>query len=526
MDSNLHKESMNELGLQDLGDISWDCSQPRLIEEVIQRKEGRFSNTGAVIVETGKYTGRSPKDKYFVKDDQNEGIINWGEVNAPISQKDYENLYQRAADSLKGKDVFVQNLRAGAEPGYQLNLRVITEKAWHSLFARNLFIRPSLEDAANQEPEFTILHCGDFKVEPGRYGTKSDIFVIINFTKRIVLAGGTTYAGEIKKAVFTVLNYLLPRRDVLSMHCSANIGEKSDVSLFFGLSGTGKTSLSSDPNRQLIGDDEHGWSEKGVFNFEGGCYAKTINLDEKLEPLIWSATNRFGTVIENVCFDLESGIINFRDDSLTENTRSAYPLHFIENYFEKGYAGHPQSIFFLSADASGVLPPIAKLDLEQAIYFFLSGYTSKLAGTETGLGIEPQATFSACFGAPFLPLHPSVYASLLARKIKEHNTNVWLVNTGWISGAYGIGRRIPLPYSRAIINSVVNHQLEKVEFERENNFNLLIPRECPEVPAELLNPINTWKSHDKFVEAAENLKQEFKANYSKYKVQKWKEIFN
>lgn len=526
MDSNLHEKSLKDLGLRELGSIFWDCTQTRLVEKVIQRNEGNFSNTGAVIVQTGKYTGRSPKDKYIVQDEQNGGNINWGDVNVPISQNDYEHLYLKAVESLRTKDVFVQNLRAGAEPGYQLKIRVISEKAWHSLFARNLFIRPAQDDAAKQEPEFTILHCGDFKVEPGKYGTKSDIFVVIDFTKRVVLAGGTTYAGEIKKAVFTVLNYLLPRRNVLSMHCSANIGGKSDVSLFFGLSGTGKTSLSSDPNRQLIGDDEHGWSENGIFNFEGGCYAKTINLDEKLEPLIWSATNRFGSVIENVCFDSESGIIDFRNDSLTENTRSAYPLQYINNYYEKGYAGHPQTIFFLTADASGVLPPIAKLDLEQAIYFFLSGYTSKLAGTETGLGLEPQATFSACFGAPFLPLHPSVYASLLAQKIQEHNTNVWLVNTGWISGSYGIGRRIPLPYSRAIINSAVNHHLEKVEFEQEKYFNLLIPRECPEVPAEILNPANTWKSENEFARAAEKLKQEFKANYSKYKDLKWQEIFN
>ncbi len=519
------KYGIGQIGLRDVRSIYWDLTQPELMEMIIERKEGYLSADGAVIVETGKYTGRSPKDKYIVKDEspQKEEIF-WGEINFPIQRANFENIFEQVKEYFKNREIFVQNLAAGAEPDYRLPIRVITDKAWHSLFARNLFIRNDPFLAADQKPEFSLIHCGDFMIEPGKYGTKSGAFVIIDFRDSLVLIGGTTYAGEIKKAIFTVLNYLLPLKDVLSMHCSANIGDTSDVSLFFGLSGTGKTSLSSDPKRQLIGDDEHGWSDNGIFNFEGGCYAKTIRLRNDLEPLIWAATNRFGSVIENVCFNQQTRQIDFDNDKLTENTRSAYPLHYIENYYEKGYAGHPEDIFFLSADASGILPPIAKLDPDQASYFFLSGYTSKLAGTERGLGLEPQATFSSCFGAPFLPLHPKRYADLLALKIRNHKTNVWLVNTGWISGSYGVGQRIPLPYSRAIITSAINHQLEKVEFQKDSALGLLIPHSCPDVPAEVLNPINTWKSKEEFNKTAENLKQEFRKNFEQYKSFGIKEI--
>lgn len=520
------KYGIETIGLKGVRTIFWDLSQTELIEKIIIKNEGIFSNLGAVVVNTGKYTGRSPKDKYIVSDDDcPDDRINWGDINTPISRHNFETIYQKVLNYFINRDIFVQNLKAGAEPGYQLSIRIITDKAWHSLFARNLFIRPNAEDAAAQEPEFTILHCGDFNIDPQVFGTRSEAFIILDFTQRIVLIGGTTYAGEIKKAIFTVLNYLLPLRNVLSMHCSANIGAKSDVSLFFGLSGTGKTSLSSDPHRQLIGDDEHGWSENGIFNFEGGCYAKTIHLKEELEPLIWAATNRFGSLIENVRIDPISRMIDFEDESITENTRSAYPLHYINNYFEKGYAGHPETIFFLTADASGVLPPISKLDVNQAIYFFLSGYTSKLAGTERGLGLEPQATFSTCFGAPFLPLRPNIYADLLAKNIKEHKTTVWLVNTGWISGSYGIGRRIPLPYSRTIITSVINHDLDKVEYEKDAIFNLMIPRECPGIPAKILNPIDAWESKEDYEKSAQRLKAEFQGNFEKYRALGIKDIF-
>lgn len=504
-------------GIHNVRNVYWNLFPPELVEQFVMRKEGELGGLGSVVVCTGQHTGRSPNDKFVVRHaDDKDGDIWWGKVNQPISPEKFEHIYQKMLAYLQGRDIFVQDLYAGAHPEYTIPIRVISEKAYASLFANNLFLRQPVESMSSHRPEWVVLHCPEFQAEPAVDGTHSSTVILVDLIRNLILIGGTSYAGEIKKSIFTVLNYIYPRKDILSMHCSANVGSRGDVALFFGLSGTGKTTLSSDPERRLIGDDEHGWSESGVFNFEGGCYAKTINLKAELEPLIWEATRRFGTVLENVVLDPNTRIADFDSTKFTENTRAAYPIDYVPNHVKEGYAGHPENIFFLTADAFGVLPPISRLTHEQAMYYFLSGYTSKIAGTEKGLGQEPQATFSTCFGAPFLPLKPGVYAELLGRLITHHNVKVWLVNTGWTGGPFGVGSRIKLPYTRAMIHAVLDQGLEDVSFHQDELFGLWIPESCPGVPADLLSPQKTWSDPDAYRILAHDLVARFEDNFSQY----------
>jgi len=497
--------------------IYWNYSPAKLIEEGLRRNEVLLSASGVVIASTGTHTGRSPNDRFVVNyDNENSEDIWWGPVNQPIDPHYFDQLLQKLLAFFQNRDLFVQDLVAGTHPDYQLPIRIITEKAWHNLFARNLFLHSPHSNSTDYIPEFTVIHSESFQAFPPTDGTRTGTFILLDFEKRMVLIGGTGYAGEIKKSVFAIMNYLLPRQNILSMHSSANLGMKGDVALFFGLSGTGKTTLSSAPQRRLIGDDEHGWCEDGVFNIEGGCYAKTIRLNQKLEPLIWEATHHFGSILENVDFDTETHIVNFDSDKWTENTRAAYPLSFIPDHVQEGRAGHPDHIFFLTADAFGVMPPIAKLTHQQALYYFLSGYTSKVAGTETDLGKEPQATFSTCFGAPFLPLHPYRYAELLGENITRHKVTVWLINTGWTGGPYGKGSRISLPYTRAMINAVLDHKLDDVSLWQDDYFRLFIPEHCPGVPTEILNPKKTWEDPDAYHRSAQSLITRFEENFSQY----------
>jgi phosphoenolpyruvate carboxykinase (ATP) len=504
-------------GLRNLNNVYWNLSTGSLIEQIIARKEAELSNHGAVLVNTGQHTGRSPNDKFIVQyGTADERDVCWSKINQPITPEKAARIHQKMCAYLQGRDVFVQDMLAGAHPAYHLPIRVVTEHAWHNLFARNLFIRLPQEKLKGHIPQFTVIQCPDFQADPELDGTNTGTFIILDLTKRYILIGGTSYAGEIKKSIFSVLNYLLPRQGILAMHCSANVADDGNTALFFGLSGTGKTTLSSDPERRLIGDDEHGWGNDGVFNFEGGCYAKTIKLKNELEPLIWQACHEFGTVLENVVYDPTSRALDFDSAKLTENTRAAYPLDFIPNHVPEGYAGHPNHIFFLSADAFGVLPPISLLTPEQAMYYFLSGYTSKLAGTEKGLGVEPQTTFSNCFGAPFLPLQPGIYAKLLGEKISNHHSKVWLINTGWTGGPYGIGQRIKLPYTRAMIKAALTDQLENVAFSKEPYFGLMIPTECPGVPKEVLDPQETWASKTAYQQQARSLISRFEKNFDQF----------
>ncbi len=504
-------------GLHHLRTVFWNLVPSALVEQAVLRQEGELVSGGALVVNTGKFTGRSPSDKYLSNTRSLEGqMIWWGKINQPLAPERFHQLYMKIRAYLQGRDVFVQDMAVGAHPNYAFPIRVISEKAWASLFAYNLFRRLPPEQLSRHVPQYTILHCPDFEALSEEDGTRSGTVIAIDFERRLILIAGTSYAGEIKKSMFSVMNYELPRRGVLSMHCSANVGPEGDVALFFGLSGTGKTTLSSDPERALIGDDEHGWAEDGIFNIEGGCYAKTIHLNANLEPLIWAAVHRFGTVLENVVYHPETRSLDFDDDRFTENTRAAYPLEFIPNCHIEGFAGHPRHIFLLTADAFGVMPPIARLTPEQSLYYFLSGYTSKLAGTEKGLGSEPQATFSACFGAPFLPLHPEVYAGLLGKKIQEHQVNVWLVNTGWTGGPYGIGRRMRLPYTRAMIRAALKNQFEGVRFYQDESFHLWIPESCPGVPSEVLNPQQTWENQESYRRQAAMLIEQFEANFRQF----------
>jgi phosphoenolpyruvate carboxykinase (ATP) len=509
------KYGLENHGIYHAETIYWNLSTPKLYEESIMRHEGRIAHLGPLVVRTGQHTGRSPKDKFVVREPSSEHNIWWGDVNRPISPEKYEHLKARMLAYTAGKDLFVQDCYAGADPHYRMPIRIITERAWHSLFARNLFIQPNHDDLLNHIPEFTVIDIPSFQANPEEDGTRSEVFVILNFAEKLVLIGGTEYAGEIKKSIFTILNYTLPLQGVLSMHCSANIGKQGDTAVFFGLSGTGKTTLSADPNRVLIGDDEHGWSDNGVFNFEGGCYAKVIRLSAAAEPEIYQTTRQFGTVLENVAFDTETGRLDLDDDSLTENTRAAYPISHIPNVTLEGMGGHPKNIIMLTADAFGVLPPIAKLTQEQAMYHFLSGYTAKVAGTEKGV-TEPQATFSACFGAPFLTLHPSVYAELLGKKIAEHQVNVWLVNTGWTGGGYGTGSRMKIAYTRAMVNAALEGALEHIETETEPFFGLSVPTHVPGVPTEVLNPRNTWSDKAAYDVQARKVADMFRENYKKF----------
>ncbi len=507
---------LDYLGIGNINNVYWNLTTPALYEQIIRRREGVISHLGPVIMRTGTFTGRSPNDKFIVKEPSTESEISWGDVNVPFSEENFDKVYSRVLAYLQGSDIFVQDCYAGAEKNYRTSIRVITEYAWHNLFARNMFLRiKSLEEHESFEPEFTIINLPKFHAVPELDGTRSEAFVLIHYAKKLVLIGGTSYAGEIKKSVFSILNFILPHKKVLSMHCSANESNNGDVALFFGLSGTGKTTLSADPKRALIGDDEHGWSDNGIFNFEGGCYAKVIRLSKEAEPDIYKTTRKFGTILENVVFDTHWRKPDLDDDSFTENTRAAYPITHIDNIVADGIGEHPKNIIFLTADAFGTLPPISKLTSAQAMYHFLSGYTAKVAGTERGI-TEPQATFSTCFGAPFMPLHPTVYAKILGEKIDEHKVNIWLVNTGWTGGPYGIGERMSIKYTRALLDAALNGDLNDVQYDEDPIFGLAIPQSCKNVPAEILNPRNTWDDKEAYDKQAKKLATLFKENFKKY----------
>ncbi len=492
----------------------WEnLTPPELIEHALRRGEGILGKDGQFIVDTRPHTGRSPKDKAFVKERSSEEHIDWGDTNAPIDAAVFDNLWEKVRAYLSERDVYALDAYVGADERYRVPIRVYTEFAWHNLFAHHLFITPE-KPVPGFVPDFTVVDAALFEADPQRDGTRSSTFILVNFEKRMILIGGTKYAGEIKKSVFTVMNYLLPLRDTLPMHCSANVGEDGDVAIFFGLSGTGKTTLSSDPHRPLIGDDEHGWSSDGVFNFEGGCYAKVIRLSPTAEPEIWAATNHFSTVIENVVYDERTRELDVNSDAKTENTRSAYPLSFIPNIVPASMGSHPNTIIMLTADAFGVLPPISKLTREQAMYHFLSGYTAKVAGTERGV-TEPQATFSTCFGAPFMVHHPTVYSKLLGRKIDEHDVECWLVNTGWSGGPYGIGKRMSIAHTRAMVNAAIEGRIPN-EFEHEPFFGLAIPKSVPGVPSDVLNPRNVWTDKNAYDAQADKLAHLFFDNFKRF----------
>ncbi|MGM8211933.1 phosphoenolpyruvate carboxykinase (ATP) [Virgibacillus sp. W0430] len=513
MNSIKHSSVLNDLSSKTR--IYENLSVPLLVENILSHREGELTVTGAIQATTGKYTGRSPKDRFIVRDDVSEGNVDWGAVNQAIDEESFDKLYNKVIMHLQEKDeIYVFKGFAGADENYRLPVQVINEYAWHNLFARQMFIRPSENELKEHEAEFTVISAPTFKADPAIDGTKSETFIIISFKRRTVLIGGTEYAGEIKKSIFSVMNYLLPLQNILSMHCSANVGQEGDVALFFGLSGTGKTTLSADPYRHLIGDDEHGWGPNGVFNIEGGCYAKCIDLSEEKEPQIFNAI-RFGSVLENVVLDGITRTPDYSDTTLTENTRAAYPLENIDNIVSPSIAGHPNTILFLTADASGTLPPISKLTKEQAMYHFLSGYTSKLAGTERGI-TEPQATFSACFGSPFLPLAPSTYAEMLGEKIDQFNSNVFLVNTGWTGGSYGIGKRMKLAYTRAMVHAALEGELNTVETTKDEVFGLNIPLHVPGVPDDVLVPKVAWDDKAEYDKRAKELAMEFHKNFAKF----------
>ncbi|MBG9448288.1 phosphoenolpyruvate carboxykinase [Cytobacillus firmus] len=506
----------NELSeLLNGSNIQVQLSVPQLVEKVLNRNEGSLTSTGAVRATTGKYTGRSPKDKYIVEEASNKDKMDWGSVNQPISEEAFSNLYNKVINYLKEKEeVFVFKGFAGADKKHRMPIQVINEYAWHNLFAHQLFIRPAEDELLDHQAEFTVISAPNFKADPAVDGTKSETFIIISFERRTVLIGGTEYAGEMKKSIFSVMNYMLPENGILPMHCSSNVGREGDVALFFGLSGTGKTTLSADPNRKLIGDDEHGWSANGVFNIEGGCYAKCINLSREKEPQIFDAI-RFGAVLENVVVNSETRVADYDDSTLTENTRAAYQLQAIDNIVDPSIAGHPNTIVFLTADAFGVLPPISKLSKEQAMYHFLSGYTSKLAGTERGI-TSPQATFSTCFGSPFLPLPANRYAEMLGEKIDEHNAKVFLVNTGWTGGEYGVGERMKLAYTRAMVEAALEGELNNVETIKDEIFGLEIPQHVTGVPDEVLQPNKTWADQAAYEAKAIELAAKFRENFKKF----------
>ncbi|MET3539100.1 phosphoenolpyruvate carboxykinase (ATP) [Chryseobacterium limigenitum] len=508
-------ESLRNIGITSNKEVYWNLSEPQLISQTLKKGQGIITRSGALACDTGEFTGRSPKDKYIVMDGKTKDSIWWGDINHPFSPEDFERLYDSVTAHLSGTDIYVRDVYACAKPEYRLNIKVITETPWSNLFVNNLFLRPTEQELETFQHEWLILNAPDFKAISEIHKTRQHNFTIINFTRKIILIGGSGYTGEIKKGVFTVLNYILPfEKNVLSMHCSANIGANGDTSVFFGLSGTGKTTLSADPSRKLIGDDEHGWDDESVFNFEGGCYAKCIGLSKEKEPQIFSAV-RSGTLLENVRFFEGTDIVDYDNVSVTENTRAAYPIDFINNAVHPSIGKTPNNIFFLTCDAFGVLPPISKLSVGQAMYHFISGYTAKVAGTEAGI-TEPQTTFSACFGKPFLPLHPTQYAELLGKKLKENNIKVWLINTGWSKGAYGTGERIKLSYTRAMISAVLENKLENVDFVRDAVFGLQMPVECEGVPSEILNPKNTWDDQSAYDEKALHLAAQFVQNFKSF----------
>lgn len=505
------------LGLHQLEQVYWNLTTAQLYEMAIRRREGHVAHRGALVTRTGSFTGRAPNDKFIVDEPSSRDKVWWGKVNRPFTEAAFERLYQRACRFLEGKEVFVQDLLAGADPSYELPIRVITQDAWHALFARNMFIRPSNfgRTLAPDEPQFTVLHVPHLHAMPSQDETHSEAFILVHLGRRLVLIGGTHYAGEIKKSIFSVMNYLLPQRGVLSMHSSANIGETGDVAVLFGLSGTGKTTLSADPKRRLIGDDEHAWGDHGVFNLEGGCYAKVINLDPAKEPLIHAVTQRFGTVLENVGMDHQSRRLDLYDASLTENTRAAYPITHIPGALYPGIAGHPKTIVMLTADAFGVLPPIARLTVEQAEYHFISGYTAKVAGTEKGV-TEPTATFSTCFGAPFMSLHPGIYADLLGARMRANGVTCWLVNTGWTGGPYGVGHRMDIDYTRTMLNAALDGQLDQVPMRVDPHFGFEVPTVCPGIPDQVLDPSTTWPDSAAYAKKASELVAAFHRNFVQF----------
>lgn len=516
-------EKLKYLGFQNTTTI-WNISRDNLIQKTLDLNLGVLNDTGALCIDTGEFTGRSPKDKFTVKDALTENAVDWNNINQPFSPENFDKLQAKIVAHLDAKnEIFVRDVAACADPTYNVNVRVVTETPWASLFADNMFIRLKDEALQNFSPDWTILCAPSYHADAAECCTRQHNFSIINFTKKVILIGGSAYTGEIKKGIFTVLNFELPHlKNVLSMHCSANIGNDNDTALFFGLSGTGKTTLSADPNRKLIGDDEHGWSDAGVFNFEGGCYAKCVDLTEEKEPDIFRAIKP-GAILENVRFFEGTNKVNFEDVSVTENTRVSYPLYHINNIAVPSVGTIPKNIFFLSYDAFGVLPPISKLTEAQAMYLFISGYTSKVAGTEAGV-TEPQTTFSACFGAAFLPLHPTKYAEMLGKKLKESGANVWLINTGMTGGVYGVGKRMSLKYTRALITEALNGDLEKVAYETLPIFNFQIPTSCPGVPSEILNPRNTWEDKAAYDAKATELAEKFNENFKKYAAQASTEI--
>jgi phosphoenolpyruvate carboxykinase (ATP) len=504
-----------EMALAHVGKVHWQLSPAALVEEAIRQKEGMLSQEGALLCDTGKFTGRSPRDRFIVQDEKTRDTIWWGPVNTPLAPDLFDALYQRMAQFLKKRKVYIRDVYASALPAYRLPIRVVNTVAWHNLFCHNLFLRPTQEVLSDFIPEFTIINIPAFQADPTLDGTRHPNFTIINFSKRIILIGGTGYAGEMKKSIFTVLNYLLPQNhEVFPMHCAANKELQGNTAIFFGLSGTGKTTLSADPKRQLIGDDEHGWYEQGIFNFEGGCYAKTIDLSPEKEPQIFRAI-KFGTILENMRFVAGTREVDYANATITENTRSAYPLEYIPNAVSPSVGGIPQHIFFLTCDALGVLPPIAKLSREQAMYHFIAGYTAKIAGTEVGV-TAPRAIFSACFGTPFLPLHPTQYATMLGQKMEAHAVSVWLVNTGWAGGPYGVGERMQLVHTRAVITAALSGVLDEATYTRDSVFGVAIPTKCPGVPTALLDPSSSWQDKAAYTAQAQALAQAFNDNFKQY----------
>jgi phosphoenolpyruvate carboxykinase (ATP) len=501
-------------GLQNLRRVYWNLASPALYEEAVFRGEGRLADEGPFVVNTGKHTARAAADKFVVREPSSEEWIWWGNYNRPFAPEAFQGLLARALGYLQGRDVFVQDCYAGADPDYRMPVRIVTEFAWHSLFARTMFLKPqTLDEYKRHVPEFTVIAAPGFNASPLIDSTRTETFIVLHPAERIAIIGGSSYGGEIKKTIFTVLNAMLPFEGVLPMHCSGNVGPAGDVAIFFGLSGTGKTTLSADPKRRLIGDDEHGWSDNGVFNFEDGCYAKVIRLSPTAEPQIFACTRRFGTILENVVFDPRTRHLDLNDDKLTENTRAAYPLSFIDNALPEKRAGNPKNVVFLTCDASGVLPPISRLTPDQAVYHFMSGYTSKIAGTEIGLGKEPEITFSACFGAPFMVHHPYRYAQMLKAKILKHGASVWLVNTGWTGGPFGIGKRISIQHTRALLNAALEGKLANVEYWQDPVFGLWVPKECEGVPASILDPANTWPSREEYFQKCDTLAARFVENF-------------
>lgn len=503
------------IGLENLGNVFWNLTPAELVEDTILNGQGVLTDTGALAIETGAFTGRSPKDRFVVRDEKTENSVWWGDVNIPLSTEQFDALYDRMKAYLIGKDVYVRDAYACADDAFRMNIRVTAEFPWSNMFAYNMFLRPTDEEVENFDAEWNIVCAPGFLADPAIDGTRQSNFAILNFTRKMIIIGGTGYTGEIKKGIFSVLNYVLPHeKNVLSMHCSANVGEGGDTAIFFGLSGTGKTTLSSDPNRRLIGDDEHGWSNNSVFNFEGGCYAKTIDLSAEKEPQIFNAI-KFGSILENIGFIDGTSTPDYTDGTITENTRVSYPIDFIDNIMTPSVGSNPKNIFFLTADAFGVLPPISRLTTEQAMYHFMSGYTAKVAGTEVGI-TEPTTTFSACFGKAFLPLHPAKYAKLLGEKIEGTDIKVWLINTGWSGGSYGVGSRMKLAYTRSMITAALTGQLDNVAFETLPIFDLSFPTACPEVPSEILNPRATWADKEAYDKTANHLAGEFVKNFGQY----------